>query len=204
MKRKLSFAPLCLALTLILSSCGSSLVVEKRQHNKGYHVAFNKNSRHAAQQKAEELAVEKTIRETEMIQEPVAAKLPVKSLEEINGVTVTPVANELVADKSGKQIQPVEKTQTRTKRTPLKQVVETPLRTIRETGSQMKEVKESIKADKQMNQADRDGGLSFFWIVILILLILWALGLIGSWGSFVNILLVVALILLILWLLRVL
>jgi hypothetical protein len=203
MKRKLPFAPLCLALTLILSSCGSSLVVEKRQHNKGYHVAFNKNPRHAAQQKQEELAIEKEIRETEMIQEPVAAKLPVKSLEEINRPTAVPAERELVVEKAGKQAQPVEKTQTRSKRTPLKQVVETPLRTIREAGSQMKEVKESIKAEKQMNQPVRDG-LSFFWIVILILLILWALGLIGSWGSFVNILLVVALILLILWLLRVL
>jgi Flp pilus assembly protein TadB len=47
----------------------------------------------------------------------------------------------------------------------------------------------------------RDGDLSMFWIVILIILLLWLLGFVLNIGALVHLLLVVALILLILWLL---
>jgi len=46
-------------------------------------------------------------------------------------------------------------------------------------------------------------GLSFFWIVILVVLIIWALGLGFGLGGLINVLLVIALVLLILWLLEV-
>jgi len=207
MKKTLSFAPLCLVMTLFLASCGSSLTVQKRQHNRGYHVAFNKNPRGAAKHQETELATEKSIR-PEIVQEP-AAELPAKGLKEIQELTAIPAERELVAQEakvtkgSKAATQPVEKSKVRTKRTPLKSMLETPFDQMRETAAKVRELKESVAKDQSANASAARDGLSLFWIVILILLILWALGVIGSWGSFVYILLVVALILLILWLLQV-
>ena len=207
MKKTLSFAPLCLVMTLFLASCGSSLTVQKRQHNRGYHVAFNKNPRGAAKHQETELATEKSIR-PEIVQEP-TAELPAKGLKEIQELTAIPAERELVAQESKatktqkSTTQPVEKPKAHTKRTPLKSMLETPFDQMRETAAKVRELKESVSKDQSANASAARDGLSLFWIVILILLILWALGVIGSWGSFVYILLVVALILLILWLLQV-
>lgn len=208
MKKTLSFAPLCLVMTLFLASCGS-LTVQKRQHNKGYHVAFNKNPRNMAKHEDTDFTAEKPVRAAETVQEPMA-ELPVKGLEEIQELTAVPGGRELVAQKTNEstkatksQVAEKAKTETRTKRTPLKSLLNSPFDQMRETASKVKEMKQGASEDQYKQTTPARDGLSLFWIVILILLILWALGVIGSWGSFVYILLVVALILLILWLLQV-
>jgi cobalamin biosynthesis Mg chelatase CobN len=190
-----------LALTAVLfPSCGVNVV--KRKHNKGYHIEFA--SRHKSQQNdGEELSLRQspsgdiapeneTIRkeettvasstETAQPAETAARNEAAPSAEE---VAVSSVATHSTAPKThlnGKLVKAI------ADHTPMPKVL-----------------KQKVKSIQQGESSARGGGLSLFWIIILILLLLWAFGYWGHWidGGLIHVLLVIALVLLILWLLGV-
>ena len=199
MKRTITLLTLLLFTGLMLPSCG--LTVVKRQHTGGYYVSTNSRN-HAADKDKNDKTAEIRTEESQ-----VATATEAENEAEAIAVVTTPatetneqyvVSDETQTAQTDDAAVPAEKMAS-SDRAPL-------LTTMTSHLPMAKKMESTTKKMKAHSSARSDGGLSLFWIVILVLLILWALGLLGGgWGlgGLIYILLVVALILLILWLLRI-
>jgi lipopolysaccharide export LptBFGC system permease protein LptF len=205
MKRIITFCLLSMTVGILLTSCGTSYSITKRQHSKGYHVSSNKKytapakiekveefNETAANQSAEEAVFTKEINVTPTLVSDLAETISTNSVaEETKGSKNTATASIYSISDSHTENDKSSKLSERTIFTPL---------------SILKTANTSLKSTVTAMQSRSSGeGLSLLWIVIIVLLILWALGYIGGVGSsgLIHLLLVIALILLILWLLRI-
>jgi hypothetical protein len=188
MKNVIKFCVIFLTTSMFITSCGSSITLAKRQHNKGYYVSYNKKySSSPNKQKVEsnDETVNSKAVEVTVATQSVDANTTIVSNQTAPANYEEPISPSV--EKTPASENKVEKTTTNKPRT-------------------IKEVKNKIKtAITSSEDAESSEGYSLLWIIIIVLLILWALGLIGGIGTtgLIHILLVIALILLILWLLKV-
>lgn len=195
MKKLFTFSIICLISGLILSSCNSKLFVSKRHYNDGYYISYNKGKQalHAPKENAKANQNETSI--------PV---LYAENNSEDNSiyeyVGPNPLADNKIifANNEKSQLKEIQKRGSTSTLKNKAKIIEEPI-------SQIKNTLFKTSGTNGVT-AVNDDGLSFLWVVIVVLLVLWALGYIAgfSLGGLINILLVIALILLILWLLRVL
>ncbi len=209
MNRIITLVTLLVFSGLLLPSCGVTLV--KRQHRSGYYVNVNPRK-----PKADANTTSQTIRheetaivvpeevkqeeavlptETAAVPETELAVAPTETAAvEADGAVIATEERNLATAPSDQHRPAMKKSGFGTAFSD-KMTQEMPK--IKKMDAKVKEMKSKSKAGAAA------GGLSLFWIVILILLIFWAFGFWGPWGlgGLVHLLLVVALILLILWLL---
>ncbi|MFL5753981.1 MAG: lmo0937 family membrane protein [Bacteroidia bacterium] len=181
MKKSTLSLIICILASIFFSSCRSNMSVAKRHYSNSYYIAH-----HRAPQAGISSANEK--------KKP-ALYTPVKHGLVSSQFAQNPIAdhNDLVAS-NAQQIPKGKTTGLKRKTIPLKF---SPAKTHR--------IHLQLKKKPALVASGDGGGLSLFWVVILVILILWALGFIGGFtmGGLINLLLLVALILLILWLLRI-
>jgi len=202
MKRIITLITLLTFTGLLLPSCGISVV--KRQHTGGYYISTN--HRHSgmttagdgktendqqlakASSQQEETEKEAVVLRTETEKVASAEETYTSETTENTSSTVpAPKAAAVRTEKEHKQFAGLGFAEKIAEHIPAAKKMDT-----------------KTKKAQSASSARSDGGLSLFWIVILVLLILWALGLLGGYtGGLIYLLLVIALILLILWLLRV-
>lgn len=178
-------------LSIVISSCGS-ISVTKRQFNKGYSISYNKKMKSTESTKDSESIALKT--------ESPKAIPNKKRNENIRSSEITPLRESEAIETA--EIQ--------------EEIVPQSAPSSSEVGDNIIEQDELVKQESKNEQIQynsdedqvtsstprHDDGLSWIWIIILIVILLWALGLLfGSFGGLIHLLLVVALILLILWLL---
>jgi hypothetical protein len=181
-----------LSIIMFVSSCGSRLTIEKRQHSKGYYVAHNNIKQTFSSEPY------KTVK-TSLIEH--------ENTKNVNqSIVDTTIANtikanvEIVQSNPNEKIAVVEEIEITTPTTSDNKIEDnsdTNPRTIKSANNKVKTILSKNSIESEVH--------SLLWIVIIVLLVLWALGLIGGLGAsgLIHILLVIALILLILWLLRV-
>ena len=195
MKKLISYSIVFTLVGIYFSSC-TTLSVNKRRYNKGYHISYTKARQSVkANEKTETLAVQ-----TKSVS-------PFYILKDITDSR--PIINNLNQVKSHKDLGVVASNDKQKKNVVLKKNILPILNykrvSLENTSAQIQNVYHKLKkSDRDSGDGD---GLSLFWIVILVLLILWAVGLLAGGfgiGGLINILLVIALILLILWLLKIL
>ncbi len=188
MKKIITLSIIGIIAGIVFSSCGSKMSLTKRHYNKGYHFAHSNGKRVLPKSKADEKLVQN--KPTEVLS-PIAKYSAQPTVKE-NGIKSPVIINErVVASNENKGV-------TSRSYTPPKHVLNFKALTIDKPITQIKQ--SIIKTNKVSNSSD-GGGLSLFWIIILVLLVLWALGYsLGSLGGLIHVLLVIALILFILWL----
>lgn len=197
MKKVFKLSVICLILSILTASCGSSANFTKRRYTKGNYVSYNfkKQSVETEQDEEEENTSQIEINETPE-NTIIASNITINTNSELRSTDHTDVLNtenESNQESNGAEEQKEEKTKPSS------------IQKMKNNLNPIVKLKTTI-ADKKSKQAPQSDGdaLSLLWIVIIVLLILWALGFIsGSFGGLVHLLLVIALILLILWLLRV-
>ncbi|MFN3916141.1 MAG: lmo0937 family membrane protein [Flavobacteriales bacterium] len=187
MKKTIPFCVIFLAISVFLSSCGSSLSITKRQHTKGYFVSYSK--KHSVSTNKEESVNKNELAGVENIKEP---QVPSNFTEANTSLVPDVNTNSKKNEKEESVIGLTEPNSLAKEKIELSGFLKTAKSTVKQTLS-------------PMENRNRGEGYSLLWVVIIVLLILWALGLIGGFGStgLLHLLLVIALILLILWLLRV-
>ena len=191
MKKLITLSTICIITSLLFSSCKSNMSVTKRHYNKGYYIAHSKGKQTVTAPKEEKVVQMKTRNTLYSVQ-----NLPNQNI--INGYSnPSPVVNNTVITASNEKNQSKVVSQKNTK-----QILKLKNRFIT---NPVVQIKHAMSETKKISSRDDGGGLSLFWIVILLLLILWAVGFLffTSIGSLIHVLLVIALVLLILWLLRI-
>jgi hypothetical protein len=198
MKNLIKLSVLFSIIVVFISSCGTRLTIEKRQHSKGYYVSHN-NNKHllsASPNKTDDTKNEVKITLIE-IENPTTIQqstvnIPIAVTEEAKLEIVQSNPNEKVTEFK------IEKT------TPTNLAHNLEDKPENKTRSVISARKNNVKNILSKNSIENEV-YSLLWIVIVVLLILWALGLISGFGAtgLIHILLVIALILLILWLLRI-
>lgn len=195
----LKMCVLTLTASVLLTACGSSLSLTKRQHNKGYHVSMNKKYT-TTPQKENILPVNETLNEFAVATE----NERMNASQEEFGASSSIIANDPIrhAEATSETPEIVEQKVEVSKSTALSSLVKSVNPQPRLIESAKSKVTSTISA---FDRGSRGSGYSLLWVIIIVLIILWALGLIGGYGSsaVLHLLLVIALILLILWLLRV-
>jgi Flp pilus assembly protein TadB len=184
MKKLITYATLCLIAILVMPSCKGKMGITKRHYQKGYYVSHSKANNKSFATKAQPKQVEADKMASVNV---LSSKAKESALNE--QVSIEPKVSIMASafPKKG------ESSYTE-KKVSYKNLTINP---------QVKELKQAIL---KSNSGSHEGGLSLFWIIILVLLILWLLGFLAGGlglGGFINILLIIALILLILWLLRI-
>ena len=189
--------------SMFLTSCGSSLSVTKRQHNKGYFVSSSKN--YSTSPEKVKVTHKKESIANQAVEEVAELKKPTKANQSQDDfATVSTTYNENKVSKNNlKEADILDITETsssvhdKTERTDSNQP-----RTIKAAKNK---IKSTVSSSEKSEKSERSEGRSLLWIIIVVLIILWALGLIGGLSSsgLIHLLLVIALILLILWLLKV-
>lgn len=185
-----------MAFALVLNSCGSSLTVTKRHHNKGYYISFNKLKKSHDKEVSDDKLVlsDEEFTYDEIVPEENEVNT-VASVENTENEYV--IGSDNVVNEESNEIAPVTK-----KNSP--QIQKNEVKQSIPTVKELKKIKSTIMKEKKASPTPpREDALSIFWIVILIVLLLWLLGFIFNVGALIHLLLVVALILLILWLLGV-
>jgi Flp pilus assembly protein TadB len=206
----IKFISIFLTSAVLLTSCGT-VSVTKRQHTKGYHVDYNNIKQNKSISASEDLASIETTQSTKKETEsssPSGKEIKSQPVDLTEKNTKTEKTTEVEENETKKRKpkqttqQPTEKTQKNYAADNLKDLSDTFLNPLKKTTNKIKESVTNSKVVKSSTRAE--GGLSLFWIVILIILILWLLGVLGEvLGNLIHLLLVIALVLLILWLLRV-
>lgn len=183
MKNLIKLSAIFILFGILFSSCKYNRSMIKRHYNKGYYMAYSKNKSAIPGIKKEN---------KEVVPEKIASTYSEQKVLEKNNS----IQDNMVATTNEKQENAVfsqkNNDKTLSKKVEIKNVITQPKHLLLEL--------------KKSQSGSSDGGLSLFWIIILVILILWALGfLAGGWGlgGLINILLIIALILLILWLLRI-
>lgn len=173
----LKYSVLCLTALILFTSCESNLSITKRRYNKGYHIDHIKDQANLPVKKHKKLEDPTGTISTYTYQTENIENLP-------NGTTIPTLEEQQYQSNSIQNTSPITPTTNKTI---------------------VKHQKRSTVIGS-VTIADHEDGLSFFWVVILIILILWVLGLLSGGfglGGLLNLLWIIALILLILWLLRV-
>ena len=191
MKKLIPFSAICIIACILFTSCGSSISITKRHYNNGYYIAYSGGKQDDAPPKEEKRVVRTETNDPlnslkEKAEKNTLGLYSLKSpITESNDLVAS---NEKIEHKSISQLK-------------LKQALKQNSKIIELPATQIKN--RFLKSKKDSFAPMVEGGLSLFWLVILVVLILWALGfLIGGFGGLLNILLVIALILFILWLLK--
>jgi hypothetical protein len=199
MKNLIKLSVLFSIIVLFISSCGSRLTIEKRQHSKGYYVSHN-NTKHTISTAPNKIVKTETEVNTPLIEienpttiQHSTVNIPIAVTEEAKLEIVQSNPNEKVTE-----VREIEKT------TPTNLAHNIENKPENKTRSVISARKNNVKTILSKNSIESEV-YSLLWIVIVVLLILWALGLISGFGAtgLIHILLVIALILLILWLLRI-
>lgn len=191
MKKIITLTIIGLLAGIVFSSCGSKMSLTKRHYNKGYHFAHSNGKRVHPKAKAEEKLAQNKPSE---VLSPLATYSAQPNVKE-NSINSPVISNErIVASNQKKGV-------ASTSLNPSKHALNFKALTIDKPITQIK--RSLLEVNKAHNSSD-GGGLSLFWIIILVLVLLWALGYsLGSMGGLIHVLLVIALILFILWLLHI-
>lgn len=180
----------------LFTSCGSSLTVTKRQHNKGYYVSFNK-IKHSDRSNPEE-----ALKEESNTNEENTAIRTAEGVEENTEIISTSTEDDVAATDT--DMEEVSAPEVKKKNTFVSNALNLKKAVNEKVEGSATKIKNSFSTqqDEMSTPAPREDGLSLLWIIILVILILWLLGFLGGiGGSLIHLLLVIALILLILWLL---
>jgi hypothetical protein len=191
MKKIITLTIIGLLAGIVFSSCGSKMSLTKRHYNKGYHFAHSNGKGALQKAKPEQKLAHNKPSE---VLSPLAT-YSVQPIVKENNFKNPVISNErIVASNEKKGV-------TTRSLNPEKHVLNFKALTIEKPKTQFKH--SLLEVNKAHNNSD-GGGLSLFWIIILVLVILWALGFsLGSMGGLIHVLLVIALILFILWLLHI-
>jgi hypothetical protein len=192
MKKLITISAICIITSILFASCKQNLSVTKRHYNNGYYIAHSKGKQAVQPAKTIQAATpEKPTKVSYSIQNT-NQQNDLIGITESNSVTF----NQVVAKNTAARVK-VEVTKTGTSK------ISHSISSIRPFVTPISNIKAASK--KVLVVADDRGGLSLFWIIILVILILWAFGFLGGYifGGLINLLLLIALILLVLWLLRI-
>lgn len=192
MKKLFTSITICVVMSLILSSCGSSSFITKRRYTKGYYVSHTHGkqktpARPSFTDKADAgtavTVVTETQADTEMTQ-PAKTEKAEKTAPAAKKTNFGSRKNKIAAARAIRQ--------------QAGEATELSLGEVKSSHRNLPSLRPYADSD--------DDALSLFWIVIIVILVLYLLGVIsGGWGLgfLIHLLLIIALILLILWLLRI-
>lgn len=195
MKNLFTYSTVIGILVFLFTSCGS-ISVTKRQFNKGYSISYNKKMKSDKDPNKEEKIALKTDQLKEIQNK--------KTIDKIQSLKKP----EAIREKSMESVSAVEENRATEISLPISDYLDN----FSEESSLAPKIDQVNTDEIQISNEEtisnsttsprNNDGLSWFWIIILIVLILWLLGfLFGGLGGIIHLLLVVALILLILWLL---
>lgn len=190
MKNTILFNVVCI-LSVLMFSCGSKTTLIKRQYNKGYYFAHVQNKHKAFTGK----------KENHLTQQKTKTTITDSITKGVDPILIGSQKTDNFVLEANTSKKPIVFNTHIVAKHPLKSWPTFHTYRVKENENS------SIRNKKMGAVSHTDGGLSLFWVIILVLLILWALGFWGAWfglGGIIHILLLIALILLILWLLRIL
>lgn len=199
MKNLITFCVIFLTTTLMISSCGSSLSITKRQHTKGYYVSHNNVKSNNKTVSTEKIETSEANIENVKIDNETAAI----SSKETTTFTSAMTATDVVENNSIEEEVTVKVSETKEANTNVTERKELVPSAIKNTASKFKNVYSESKSKYAPAEGDAH---SLLWIIVVVILILWLLGYLGGYGAtsgLIHLLLVIALILFILWLLRI-
>ena len=190
MKKKYNHQIIFIFSVLLFSSCGTTFNVTKRHYNTGYYISSSKSTSPQHNTNNETKSTQTISNSINPNHEEPAPYRKTNSdaigtndniVKNVNENSTAKPVHKLLFNKNSTQN--------------LKQQTT--------TSSPIAKINNLFPHPKMTSSERSEGGLSLFWIIILILLILWIVGFTASVGALINLLLLIALILLILWLLRI-
>lgn len=198
MKNLITFCVIFLTTTLMISSCGSSLSITKRQHTKGYYVSHNNVKSNNKTVSTEKIETSEANIENVKIENETAAISSKENATFTSAMTATDVVENNSTEEATLNTSETEEANTNV--TERKELVPS---AIKKSASKFK----NVYSDSKSKHAPAEGDAhSLLWIIIVVILILWLLGYLGGYAAtsgLIHLLLVIALILFILWLLRI-
>ena len=187
MKKTTGIGTLLIAISILLSSCGTKFSLMQRHYRDGYYIAHN-----SGKQKGSTRNVDKSEGGKDKPEQYVRMHMKTGAINP--GIAQKEVSGKVITGKAKMEM--------------------TQSKKITQTGGMFTELKKGTTIRRPVTGTEgafrpvssNSDGLSWFWTIIVIILIIWLIGyLLGGFGlgGLINVLLLVALILLILWLLRI-